>query len=152
LQHLFTGVDVAVTPARAAVAAPVLLCVGGLCAVLWRRWLLVAQSPAAAELAGRHPARWDALFLTLLTIVLLLGTDSQGVVMVLAMLFLPAAAVLPWAKRIPAALVAASALSLVLVAVAFVLSNALDWPLSQSVGGVGFAVFLVSHVLAYVMT
>jgi ABC-type Mn2+/Zn2+ transport system permease subunit len=115
-------------------------------AVSWRRWILIAQAPATAELAGVNPARWDALFLILLTIVLLLGTDSQGVVMVLVMLFLPAATVLPWARRIPAALGSAAIVALVMVAFAFVLSNALSWPFSQSAGGVGFALLLLSHI------
>src|SRR5438477_98034 len=84
--------------------------VGVFRALLCRRWLLIAQAPAAAELAGIRPNRWDALFLLLLTFTALLGADSLGIVMVLVMLFLPPAAVLPWAKRIPAALVASAAL------------------------------------------
>src|SRR3954449_8634000 len=66
LQTLFTGIDVAVTTERAFVAAPILVVIAILCATLWRRWLLLAQAPAAAELAGLNPARWDALFLVLL--------------------------------------------------------------------------------------
>lgn len=149
LQNLFTGIDVAVTPARAFAAVPILLAVAAVVAISWRRWLLVAQAPAAAELAGVNPARWDAAFLILLTIVLLLGTDSQGVVMVLAMLFLPAASVLPWAKRIPTALIAATVLSLIMVAAAFILSNAFAWPFSQSAGGAGFVLLVISHLLAF---
>jgi ABC-type Mn2+/Zn2+ transport system permease subunit len=148
LQHLFVGFDVAVRPDQAILAVPILLVVAGACAMLWRRWLLLAQAPAAAELAGLRPARWDTLFLALLTIILLLGTDSLGVVMVLAMLFLPAAAVLPWARRIPAALLASALLSLVYLAAGFYLSNRMNWPLSQSVGGAGFAVLVLSHLAA----
>lgn len=148
LEHLLTGVDVAVSPARAVAGAPLLILAAAACGLLWRRWLVLAQAPAAAELAGVHPARWDAAFLGLLAAALLLGTDSQGVVMVLALLFLPAGAVLPWARRLPAALVASAALSLAFVAAAFVLSNVMQWPLSQTVGGVGFAVFAASHAAA----
>jgi len=148
LQHLFVGFDVAVRPEQAMLAVPILVVVGGVCAMLWRRWLLLAQAPAAAELAGLRPARWDTLFLSLLTIVLLLGTNSLGVVMVLTMLFLPAAAVLPWARRIPVALLASALLSLLYLAVGFYLSNRMVWPLSQSVGGAGFAVLVISHLIA----
>src|SRR5436309_3157318 len=102
LIHLFA--PVLITSAALGVAAAVVAVV---CAMLWRRWLLMAQAPAAAELAGLRPARWDTLFLVLLTTTVLLGTDSLGVVMVLAMLFLPSGAVLPWARRISAALIAA---------------------------------------------
>jgi ABC-type Mn2+/Zn2+ transport system permease subunit len=149
LEHLLTGVDVAVTPGRAVAVAPILLLIAAACGVLWRRWLVLAQAPAAAELAGVHPARWDAAFLALLAAALLLGTDSQGIVMVLALLFLPAATVLPWARRLPGALASAAALSLAVVAVAFVASNVMQWPLSQTVGGVGFAAFAASHAVAF---
>jgi ABC-type Mn2+/Zn2+ transport system permease subunit len=148
LQHLLTGIDVAVTPARAAIAAPILIVTGIVAALLWRRWLLLAQAPAAAELAGVQPARWDSLFLSLLALVLLLGTDSQGVVMVLAMLFLPAAAVLPWARRIPTAMVGSLLIALMMLFVGFVFSNEMKWPMSQSVGGAGFVVMSASNVIA----
>jgi ABC-type Mn2+/Zn2+ transport system permease subunit len=148
LQHLFVGVDVAVSFEKAAVSVPILLVVAAACAMLWRRWLLLAQAPAAAELAGLKPARWDTLFLALLTTVILLGTYSLTVVMVLAMLFLPAASVLPWARRLPAAMLSSALLSVVFVAIGFYLSNTMNWPLSQSIGGTGFAALAVSHLLA----
>jgi zinc/manganese transport system permease protein len=148
LQHLFVGVDVAVSFEKAAVSVPILLVVAAACAMLWRRWLLLAQAPAAAELAGLNPARWDTLFLALLTTVILLGTYSLTVVMVLAMLFLPAASVLPWARRLPAAMLAAALLSVLFVGIGFYLSNTMNWPLSQSIGGTGFAALAVSHLLA----
>lgn len=146
LQKLFTGIDVAVAPADAALATPILLVVGITLAVLWRRWLLIAQTPAAAELAGLHPARWDALFLILLTIILLMGTNVLGVVMVLAMLFLPAATALPWARSVPVALIAAAVLAVVFLGVGFAVSNLMQWPLSQTIGGVGFGFVAVSHL------
>jgi zinc/manganese transport system permease protein len=148
LQRLFTGVDVAVDRRTALLSVPVLLAVALACAMLWRRWLLLAQAPAAAELAGLRPARWDAFFLLLLTFVILLGTNALGVVMVLSMLFLPAATVLPWTRRLPATIVAAVILSLIFLAAGFYFSNAMNWPLSQSVGGVGFVVLIASQLSA----
>ena len=148
LQRMFTGVDVAVDPKTAAIAVPVLLVVGLICALLWRRWLLLAQAPAAAELAGLRPTRWDALFLLLLTIVILLGTNALGVVMVLAMLFLPAATILPWTRRLPAAMLGGIILSLVFLAVGFYLSNTMNWPLSQSIGGAGCGALAISQLAA----
>ena len=70
--------------------------------------------------------------------------------MVIAMLFLPAAAVLPWARRVPHALLSAALVSLVMVAVAFVISNSLSWPFSQTAGGVGFALLLLSQAIALI--
>jgi ABC-type Mn2+/Zn2+ transport system permease subunit len=78
----------------------------------------------------------------------LLGTNAVSVVMVLVMLFMPAAAVLPWVRRIPAALAASVVLSQAMYVAGFVLSNEMDWPLSHSVGAAGFAVLVVSHTAA----
>jgi ABC-type Mn2+/Zn2+ transport system permease subunit len=68
--------------------------------------------------------------------------------MVLAMLFLPPAAALPWCRRVPATLVVSVVIGLTLLMVGFVLSVEMDWPLSQSVGGVGFCIVLGSHALS----
>ena len=68
---------------------------------LWRRWLSLPQAPAASELAGLRASRWDAFFLCVLGAMLLLGASAFGSVMVLAALFLPAATVAPWTRRLP---------------------------------------------------
>jgi len=141
MQNLLTGMDVAVTFDTACVATPLLLLTAAVAAILWRRWLLLAQMPAVAQLARLHPARWDAMFLTLLTVAVVLGTRSLGAVMVLVMLFLPAGTVLPWSRRIPHAIVGAIICSLVFLVGGFVCSVEMAWPFSQSVGGVGFALF-----------
>ncbi len=65
-----------------------------------------------------------------------------------ALLFLPGAAVLPWARRVPQALFAAAVLSLVLLVCGFVLSVEFELPLSQSVGGAGFGALILLHGLA----
>ncbi len=150
LQNLYTGIDVAVDDRTERLTIPLVLAAGLLAALLWRRWLLLAQAPAAAELTGLRPARWDALFLSLLAAVVLLGMNALGTAMVLAMLFLPAAAALPWTRRIPPALLLAAGFSLAFLVGGFVLSLNLDWPLSQSVGAVGVGTVLLSHLLAAV--
>jgi len=114
--------------------------------LFWRRWLLIAQSPTTAQLARRFPAAWDLLFLCLLGGVVLIGTHAMGVVMVLALLFLPAATVLPVANRIPPAIALAMGVGILDFVLGFYLSNRMSWPLSQAVGGVGFGLFLLSHV------
>ncbi len=147
IQNLFTGIDVAVGVNEAIFVALVLVGVGVAASLLWRRWLLLAQAPATAELAGLHPTKWNALFLCLLATVLVLATNTIGPVMVVALLFLPAATVLPWASRIPRALGTAVAVALASVAIGFVFSVEMDWPFSHSVGGAGFVLFVLSHIL-----
>jgi ABC-type Mn2+/Zn2+ transport system permease subunit len=148
IQHLIAGQDVFVSWEQAYLVAPTLVAAGMTAALLWRRWLLLAQSPTAARVAGVKPTRWDALFLILLAAAVVVGTSSSGILMVLACLFLPAGTVLPWATRVPGALIAAVIASLVFLAGGFVLSIEMDWPFSQSVGGVGFVALIVSHAVA----
>jgi len=147
VQHMLSGADVFVTWPQVRESAALLIVGGLVCAVLWRRWLLLAQNPTAAQLAGLRPALWDALFLVLLALVVVLGTSTSGILMVLALLILPGATVLPWVTRIPPALAASAILALLLVASGFVMSIEMDWPFSQSVGGLGFAIVIASHAL-----
>ena len=145
VQNLFTGIDVAVGTTEAVVVAVLLGLVGLAAALLWRRWLLLAQAPAVAELARLHPVKWHGLFLGLLALVLVMATNAVGPVLVVALLFLPAATVLPWSPRIPRTLVAAVAVAMLSVAAGFVLSVEMEWPLSHSIGGAGFALFVASN-------
>jgi len=148
LQARFTGIDVAVSIEQAQFSAPLLLLAGAVVAAAWRRWLLLAQAPDAAAAAGVRTERWDIGFLCLLAIVLLVGTSDLGAVMVLAMLFLPAAAVLPWTRTVPAALITSALLAIILLLAGFVCSMEWDLPLSQSVGAAGFAALIILHGLA----
>jgi len=151
MQNLFTGMDVAVTPEQAWIAVPALILAGLMCALFWRRWLLLAQAPAMLEVAGRRPARWDAAFLSILAIVLLMGTSSLGAVMVAALLFLPAATVLPWTPRVPAALLASVLAAIVFLVAGMIISTEMSLPFSQSVGGVGFCALFLSHLSARIL-
>src|SRR6185295_16986933 len=107
LQNLFTGLDVAVAWSETAWAAPLLLLTILPTVFLWRRWLLLAQAPGTAQIAGIHPARWHLLFLGTLSSIVLISTDVLGIVMVIVMLFLPAVTALPWTRRLPETMVVA---------------------------------------------
>ena len=150
MQNMFTGMDVTMTPQQMAISSPILLAAGSLCALLWRRWLLFAQAPAVAEAAGRRTNRWETLFLCILAVILLMGTSSLGAVMVIAMLFLPAATALPWASRVPTALLLSMIFSLIFLVAGLILSIEFALPLSQSVGGFGFCCLVISHAAARV--
>lgn len=150
LQKLFTGIDVAVSEREAYLAVPLLLITGLCCACLWRRWLLLAQAAPTAEAAGMRIGRWEIGFLCLLAVVLVVGTNALGAVMVVAMLFLPGAAILPWVRRVPVALMGAVALALLFLLGGLILSVEWNLPLSQSVGGVGFAALVTLHLAALV--
>ena len=148
LQNMFTGIDVAVGSTQGIVVAVILLCLGALCAVLWRRWMVFAQAPAAAELAGLHPVHWNAIFLGILAAVVILATQALGTVMVIALLFLPAAVVLPWVRRLPSAMAISALVALLMIGAGFVLSIEMNWPLSHSIAGAGIVLFAVSRLTA----
>ncbi len=146
LQHILTGMDVAVVPEDAIRTLAVVLPCGMIVVALWRRWLLLAQSPTTAQMARIHPLLWDLVFLGLVGTIVLMGTHTMGVVMVLALLFLPAAAALPWGRTIPFAVVLSICLALAEVGAGFYVSVRLGWPFSHSVGGIGFGMLIVSQV------
>jgi ABC-type Mn2+/Zn2+ transport system permease subunit len=156
LKDRYVGIDIAVDDHLAEITVPPLLLSALLIVVLWRRWLLIAQAPAAASLAGLRPARWDAAFLILLSLLILVATNAVGPVLVTALLFLPAATVLPWCRRVPAAMFSAAVMGVLIYAGGFVLSNggfveaASGLPLGHSVGGLGGGVFLVSYITSRV--
>ena len=146
LQNLLVGMDVAVLPSQVAFALPILLLAALPPVLLWRRWLLLAQAPAAAQIAGLRPARWHLLFLTVLSTIVLVGTNVVGVVLVLALLFLPPLAALPWSRRLPAMMALSTALGLLSLILGFMLSNEMSWPLSHSIAATGTILFALSHL------
>jgi ABC-type Mn2+/Zn2+ transport system permease subunit len=77
------------------------------------------------------------------------GTSVLGVVMVLALLFIPASVVLPWAGTIPTAMALAAVVGITLVNAGFMLANHMAWPLSQTIGAVGFVLVAPSHLLMF---
>lgn len=151
IQHMLVGYDVLIDEQTVYWLVPLLLGATIITGALWRRWLLLAQSPAVAEIAGVHPRLHAYAFHALLAGVVLLGTQALGVVMVLVMLFLPASAAIPLARRVPGAIVLSILLAILSLAAGFVLSVLMDWPLSHSVGGVGLAAVVVCRIVARVM-
>jgi zinc/manganese transport system permease protein len=151
VQNLFTGIDVAVAPDEARWAVPLLLLPLLPLRLFWRRWLLLAQAPATAAIAGVRAGHWHLLFLACLSQLVLVGTGMLGVVLVLAMLFLPAAAVLPWARRLPTAMTASLTAAAAAFAAGFVLSIEMEWPLSHSIAAAGAALAAASLALRAVV-
>jgi ABC-type Mn2+/Zn2+ transport system permease subunit len=80
-----------------------------------------------------------------------MGTSSLGAVMVIAILFLPAATALPWCNRIPTALLLSMILSVIFLTGGLILSVEQSLPLSQSVAGLGFCALVASHAAARVL-
>jgi ABC-type Mn2+/Zn2+ transport system permease subunit len=84
-------------------------------------------------------------------VTVLVGTDTMGIALMVSMLFLPAAAVLPWARRVPWAMAMAMVAGLLFLGLGFVISTEMDWPLSHSAAAVGCVAAGVSQVVARVV-
>jgi ABC-type Mn2+/Zn2+ transport system permease subunit len=147
LQNLLVGMDVAVLPDQVAYALPILLLTALPSILLWRRWLLLAQAPAAAQIAGLRPARWHLLFLIILSTIVLVGTNVVGVVLVLALLFLPPLAALPWARRLPVMMALSITFGLLSLIIGFIVSNEMSWPFSHSIAATATILFALSHLV-----
>jgi ABC-type Mn2+/Zn2+ transport system permease subunit len=147
LQNLLVGMDVAVLPDQVAYALPILLLTALPSILLWRRWLLLAQAPAAAQIAGLRPARWHLLFLIILSTIVLVGTNVVGVVLVLALLFLPPLAALPWSRRLPLMMALSITFGLLSLIIGFVVSNEMSWPFSHSIAASATILFVLSHLI-----
>jgi zinc/manganese transport system permease protein len=146
LQNLLVGMDIAVLPSQAAFAIPILLLTALPPVLLWRRWLLLAQSPSAAQIAGLCPARWHLFFLVILSTIVLVGTNVVGVVLVLALLFLPPLAALPWSRHLTAMMGLATAVGILALILGFIFSNEMSWPFSHSVAAAGIVCVVISHL------
>ncbi len=145
LQNLFIGLDVTATPSEAAVAVPILLALTLPVVLFWRRWLLLAQAPSTAQIAGLRPARWHLLFLAILSAIVLLATGMLGTVLIIAALFLPPLAALPWSRRLPSLMLLSTTAGMTSLALGFELSTRMDWPFSHSVAAAGALLALLSH-------
>jgi ABC-type Mn2+/Zn2+ transport system permease subunit len=152
IQNLFTGLDVAVTETEAKVAVPLLLLFVLPVVLLWRRWLLLAQAPTTAQIAGLRPANWHLLFLTLLSSIILLATDMLGTILIMTMLLVPSLAALPWARRLPDLMLLSAGAAVLSLAAGFHLSAQLDWPFSHSTAAAALLLVLLSHTIKGITT
>jgi ABC-type Mn2+/Zn2+ transport system permease subunit len=151
LQNLFTGLDVTVSFEEACIAVPILLGATIVVTLFWRRWLLLGQAPATAQVARVRLWFWHGLFLVILATIVIVGSDGSGIALVISALFLPAALVLPWSRRVPIAMIAAAIFSQLIVAGGFVFSFEANLPFSHSIAAMGcICVFLGTMLRVFV--
>ena len=102
--------------------------VAGSLIALWRPMVAVALDPDFARLRGL-PVRWlDRLLLVLVATSVVLLIQVVGLILVLALLTLPAAVGAHWSRSMPGTVLVAMASALVAVLLGLTAAVAFDWP------------------------
>ena len=135
-----TGGDVRAAAVTAAVTI-------GVTALLHRPFLAVAFSEDQAALLGMRPRLAHLAQLALLSLVIVASFRTVGTLLVFALIVAPPAAATQLARRIPTAMVLASVLGVVAVAVGLVVSYHLGLAGSATIALVAVAEFLVVVVV-----
>ncbi len=143
--YLFGNV-LAITPAELAVLSGVGLFVLAALALLFRPLLLLAFDEEVARAYG-HPVAWlEGALLVLLAITVVIGVRLVGVILVEALLVIPAATATLWAAHYRAQLLLSMSLGAGCGVVGLSAAYALDLAAGGTIVLVAVAVFLVSLV------
>lgn len=133
---------------------PLWIMAGGLTLVavtlvlLWRPMVAVALDPEFARLRGLPVALLDRLLLMLIAISVVLLIKVVGLILVLALLTLPAAVAAHWAQSMPRMVGFATLAALVSVGAGMAVAVALDWPAGPTIiiaAASTFALSMTAH-------
>jgi len=135
------GEILAITPAEVALAGGVALAVIALVAVRYRPLMAMAFHPEIAKASGVRVERLEAMLLALSAVTVVLGMKIVGILLVSALLVIPAAAGLRAASRFKGAILISCAIACVSVAGGLAAALCLDLPASGAVVLVAFVIF-----------
>ena len=112
----------------------------------YRGLLFMTFDPESAKAAGVRTSRLDSLVAVLTAVTIVLGIKVVGILLVAALLVIPAAAGLQVARHFKQSLVLASVASLLSVAGGIVAAFLLDLPASASIVLLSFVIFLAAFI------
>lgn len=141
--YLFGNV-LAITPGELAVLGGGGLLVLGTLAVAFRPLLLIALDEEVARAYGQPVGLLEGALLVLLAITVVIGVRLVGVILIEALLVIPAATATLWAQHYRAQLLLAMSLGAASGAVGLAIAYALDLAPGGSIVLVSVAAFLVS--------
>lgn len=143
---LLFGDILALSPAD--VAATAATCIGGgvALALIWRRLVFLTLHRDLARVAGLPDRLYDILFLAGLAGYVALAMKLVGVLLVTALLVIPAAAAQPFARTPEGAAVKSALLAGGAVLIGLMLSFAWDWPTGPAIVAVGGTFFAIGRI------
>lgn len=121
--------------------------VAGVLVTLWRPMVAIALDPEFARLRGLPVVWLDRLLLVLIAISVVLLIKVVGLILVLALMTLPAAVASHWALTMKGMVGVAILASLLSVGIGLLISVYLDWPAGPTIILSAAGVFAVSMVV-----
>jgi zinc transport system permease protein len=144
--YLFGSV-LALRPADLAALAAAGAAVLGCLSWRLREILFVSFDEETARAYGHPTARLDALLLVLVALTVVIGVRLVGILLVHALLVVPAASAALWAARYPGQIALAAAFGAGSGALGLGLSWTLDWPAGAAIALVAVALYGLSLAL-----
>jgi zinc transport system permease protein len=115
--------------------------------VNYHRFMYMTFDPESAKVSGLRVRRLDVLLTVLTAVTVVLGMKIVGLLLVAALLVIPAAAGLQMASNFKQAIVLSALVSLVSVIFGLMIAFALDLPASGTIVCLSFVFFLVFFVV-----
>lgn len=149
------GLDTYILGKTAGMIVQDVMLIGGTAAVclmlivlLYKEFKIVAFDPGFARVQGWPAFRLDLLLMAMIALTVVIGLPAVGVVMMAAVLILPAAAARFWTVRLGRMLVLAALFGVVIGSSGTLASARYNLPAGPSIVLVGTAIFLVSLLMA----
>lgn len=140
LSYLF-GDILAIEPAEVALSLVLAGVVVGIVIRNYHRFMFMTFDREAARVAGIPVRKLDALITVLAAVTIVLGMKIVGILLVAALLVIPAAAGLQVATSFRGAILAACAVAVISVVAGLAAAYGLDWPASGTIVLAAFGAF-----------
>jgi zinc transport system permease protein len=147
LLHYLFGEILAIEPVEVWLSAGLALLVGLVVVSRYRPLMYMTFDPESARASGIRTKRLDMVLTVLAAVSVVLGTKVVGILLVSALMVIPAAASLQIARSFKQALGLAVAIALVSVITGILGAFLFDWPASATIVLVAFLIFSLSLAL-----
>lgn len=148
LNHVLFGNILAVTPTELKQSFIVLLLVIGLVSLFYKELLVSSFDPVVAKANGLNTNFYHYLLMMLLSIVTVSSLSQVGVVLVIAMLIIPAATSYLWTNKLFHMILLASIIGIIIGITGTIISFAYNLPTSTTIVLVGASLFALSFILS----
>jgi len=145
LGYLF-GDILAIEPVEVVLSVLLAAVVLAVTLIFYHRFMYLTFDRDAAQAAGVPVRRLDALITVLTALTIVLGMKIVGVLLVAALLVIPAAASLQTASRFKGAVLGAGIVGALSVVIGLWAAYVLDWPASGTIVVVAFLIFVIFFI------
>lgn len=148
LNHVLFGNILAIPSSEVAQSFFVLVIVVIIVLVFYRPLLLSSFDPVVAKANGINTTFYHYLLMLMLSVVTVASLSQVGIVLVVAMLIIPAATAYLWSKRLSIMIVLSSSIGVFMGVVGTVISFRFNSPTSATIVLIGSFLFAVSFFIS----